>query len=203
LVICSETALLFLAEQFLRDKGILRPATSTFERIIGEQRTQAQQHIFERITNSLNRDVFFELDALLVVGDNAVSPLQQLKAPPGAPSPSAMKELMDKLAHIEETGILEIDLSWLNNNYQRSLAAYVRQCDVHRLREVERYHRYGAMACFLWQTYQDTIKKRKREDGKTRKRERQSFLSFSRFLAFTFSFLSQGDEYTRQAETSR
>ena len=150
-------ALFCLADQFLRDKDILRPATSTLERIIGEQRTQAQQHIFERITNSLNRGVLEQLDALLVVGDNAFSPLQQLKAPPGAPSPSAMKELMDKLAHIEETGILEIDLSWLNNNYQRSLAAYVRQCNAHRLREVEDYHRYGAMACFLWQTYQDTI----------------------------------------------
>ena len=150
-------ALLFLAEQFLREKGILRPATSTLERIIGEQRTQAQQHIFERITNSLKGGVLEELDALLFVGDDAVSPLQQLKVPPGAPSPSAMKELIDKLARIEETGILEIDLSWLNNNYQRALAAYVRKCDAHRLREVERYHRYGAMACFLWQTYQDTI----------------------------------------------
>jgi hypothetical protein len=39
-------ALLFLAEQFLWDKRILRPATSTLERIIGEQRIQAQQHIF-------------------------------------------------------------------------------------------------------------------------------------------------------------
>ena len=150
-------ALLFLAEQFLREKGILRPATSTLERIIGEQRTQAQQHIFERITNSLKGGVLEELDALLFVGDDAVSPLQRLKAPPGAPSPSAMKELMDKLARIEETGILDTELSWLNNNYQRALAAYVRKCNAHRLREVERYHRYGAMACFLWQTYQDTI----------------------------------------------
>jgi len=150
-------ALFLLAEQFLREKGILRPATSTLERIIGEQRTQAQKHIFERITNSLKGGVLEELDALLFVGDDTVSPLQRLKAPPGTPSPSAMKELMDKLARIEETGILEIDLSWLNNNYQRALAAYVRQCDAHRLREVERYHRYGAMACFLRQTYQDTI----------------------------------------------
>lgn len=68
-----------------------------------------------------------------------------------------MKRLMEKLARIEEIGIIDINLSWLNNNYQRSLASYVRQCDAHRLREVESYHRYGAMVCFLWQTYQDTI----------------------------------------------
>jgi len=124
---------------FFPENKHLRPATSTLERIIGEQRTQAQQHIFERITNSLKGGVFFELDALLFVGDDAVSPLQRLKAPPGVPSPSAMKELMDKLARIQETGILDTELSWLNNNYQRALAAYVRKCDAHRLREVEHY----------------------------------------------------------------
>jgi hypothetical protein len=52
---------------------------------------------------------------------------------------------------------VDINLSWLNNNYQRALATYVRKCDAHRLREVEPHHRYGAMVCFLWQTYQDTI----------------------------------------------
>jgi TnpA family transposase len=68
-----------------------------------------------------------------------------------------MKRLTEKLDRIEQTGVLEMDFSWLNNNYQRSLASYVRKCDAHRLREVEPFHRYGALVCFLWQTYQDTI----------------------------------------------
>ena len=189
-------ALLYRAEQFLRENRILRPATSTLERIIGEQRTQARQHIFEQITDSLSEDVKEKLDTLLIVGDDAFSLLQRLKEPPGTPSAATMKGLMDKLARIEETSILEINLSWLNNNYQRSLAAYVRTCDAHRLREVEPYHRYGAMVCFLWQTYQDTIKKRKREDGKTRKREKAVFslvFPFSRFHVF-IPFPRQGDE---------
>ena len=149
--------LLLRAEQFLREKRILRPATSTLERIIGEQRTLARDHIFSRITKDLPEGVDKKLDAMLRVGNDVVSPLQRLKEPPGVPSAPAMTKLTDKLSEIEETGVLAIDLGWLNNNYQRSLAAYVRTCNAHRLREVSPNRRYGAMVCFLWQTYQDTI----------------------------------------------
>ena len=68
-----------------------------------------------------------------------------------------MKRLTDKLAYIETTGILAVDLSWLNNNYQRALAFYVRGCNAYWLRQIEPNHRYAALVCFLWQTYQDTI----------------------------------------------
>ena len=154
----EQTNALFLrAEQFLQEQGILRPATSTIERIIGEQRTEASQYIFRRITDALEEGVANKLDNLLLVGDTTRSSLAILKEPPGAPSAPAMKILTEKLARIEETGVLEINLSWLNNNYQRSLASYVRKCDAHRLREVESFHRYGALVCFLRQNYQDTI----------------------------------------------
>ncbi|MBI1924236.1 DUF4158 domain-containing protein [Candidatus Poribacteria bacterium] len=43
-------ALRRLVEQFLRENRILRPASSTLERIIGEQRTAARRYIFEKIT---------------------------------------------------------------------------------------------------------------------------------------------------------
>ena len=150
-------ALLIRACEFLRDNYILRPATSTLQRIIGEQRIEAQRHIFNQITDALGQGGDKKLDALLLVGDMGVSALQQLKDPSRIPSASAMKRLTDKLACICATSILDIDLSWLNNNYQRSLASYVRTCDAHRLREVEPYHRYGAIVCYLQQTYQDTI----------------------------------------------
>jgi hypothetical protein len=68
-----------------------------------------------------------------------------------------MKRLADKLAYIEETSVLAVDLSWLNNNYQRALAAYVRKCNAYWLRQIEPAHRYGALVCYLLQTYADTI----------------------------------------------
>ncbi len=125
------SALFFSAEQFLKEQRILCPVPSTIERIIGEQRTQARQYIFKRITDALEGGVAGKLDNLLLVGDSTHSPLSLLKEPPGAPSAEAMKRLTEKLARIEETGVLEINLSWLNNNYQRSLAAFVRKRDAH------------------------------------------------------------------------
>lgn len=150
-------ALLLRAEQFLRDNRILRPATSTLQRIIGEQRTAARADIFAQITNDLPIQVIQRLDTLLSVEEGPFSALQQLKEPPGKASAAAMNRLADKLACIEETGVLGIDLSWLNNNYQRSLASYVRKCNAYWLRQIEPAHRYGAMVCYLLQTYGDTI----------------------------------------------
>ena len=149
--------LLLRCQQFLRENHLLQPAVSTLQRIIGEQRTLARQHIFKRVASALPKDVDNKLDALLEVGDDTTSPLQQLKDPPGKASAPAMKRLTDKLAYIETTGILEVDLSWLNNNYQRALSFYVRGCNAYWLRQIEPNHRYAALVCFLWQTYQDTI----------------------------------------------
>ena len=132
-------------------------SNENLERIIGEQRTQARQYIFKRITETLEEGVVRKLDNLLLVDDSTHSPLSLLREPPGAPSAPAVKKLTEKLAQIEQTGVLDIALSWLNNNYQRSLASYVRKCDAHRLREVESFHRYGALVCFLRQNHQDTI----------------------------------------------
>ncbi len=68
-----------------------------------------------------------------------------------------MKELTQKLNFIFSTGILDVDLSWLNNNYQRALTNYVKGCSAYRLRELNPPHCYAALTCFLWQTYQDTV----------------------------------------------
>src|SRR5690606_20194274 len=58
---------------------------------------------------------------------------------------------------IEETGILAIDLFWLNNNYQRSLTRYAQRFSADRMRQFVPARRYAVLVCFLWQTYRDTI----------------------------------------------
>jgi AbrB family looped-hinge helix DNA binding protein len=37
------------------------------------------------------------------------------------------------------------------------LARYARRCSADRLRDLQAEHRYGVLACFLWQVYRDTI----------------------------------------------
>jgi hypothetical protein len=65
--------------------------------------------------------------------------------------------LTKKLELIQEIGISELDIRWLNNNYQRSLAKYVMRCSVKRLKELEQGVRYTALICFLKQLRLDTI----------------------------------------------
>ena len=87
---------------------------------------------------------------------SSLSKLQQLKRLPSTPSTNALLNLAHKLESIKDLKILEINLSWLNNNYQRSLSKYVNRCSVHRLRELQPAHRYTVLICFLRQTGLDT-----------------------------------------------
>jgi uncharacterized protein DUF4158 len=145
------------AEQFLRESRILQPAPSTLDRMIGEQRRKAREHIFKRIAGSLPAEVVERLDDLLLAGEGNRSGLHALKEPPGVPCPAAVTRLANKLEAIRGLGVSEVDLSWLNNNYQRSLAKYARRCSAHKLREVEPSHRHAALICYLWETYRDSI----------------------------------------------
>ena len=151
-------ALHSLLEQYLIDHNILQPADYVLQRMIGEQRELAKQYIYEKITSSLPKETQQKFDGLLEVEENSASPLQQLKAVPRNPSPGALLELTYKLEQIASTGLLDIDLSWLNNNYQRILTNYVQQSSAYTLRDrIIPLHRYAAITCFLWQTYRDTI----------------------------------------------
>jgi TnpA family transposase len=146
------------AREFLRERRVLFPAESALLRLVGEQRRRAREHIVTRLAESLPPLVASALDALLEVRPGeATSGLQSIKANPANPSSGAMQALADKLAAVEATGILAVDLSWLNANYQRALFHYVRKGSVDRLHEVVRPRRLAALACFLRQSYRDAV----------------------------------------------
>lgn len=149
--------LLMRAEQFLKDHRFLQPARDTLDRIIVTQRTKARQFIFEKIYSQLDKKMIANLDSIIAVEDGKTSRLQQLKLPPDKASPKAMLALIRKLELIKEIKILEIEQSWLNNNYKRSLAKYCSRCSAHRLRQMKPSHRYAILVCFLWQTNRETI----------------------------------------------
>ena len=151
-------SLLARAREFLKGRRVLFPAESALLRLVGEQRRQAREHIVVKLAGSLSPGVVKALDGLLEVKEGrATSDLQAIKANPAKPSATAMQGLADKLAAIETTGILAVDLSWLNANYQRALFHYVRKCSTDRLREVARPRRLTALACFLRQSYRDAV----------------------------------------------
>src|SRR4051794_13484998 len=151
-------SLLSRAREFLKGRRVLFPAESVLLRLVGEQKKRAREHIVAKLAGALSPGVIKALDGLLEVKEaEAVSALQGIKANPARPSATAMQGLADKLAAIEATGTLAVDLSWLNANYQRALFHYVRKCSADRLRDAGRDRRLAALVCFLRQSYRDAV----------------------------------------------
>ncbi len=154
----EETGVLLVqARQFLKEAGILYPADERLKRLIMTVRKSAREYIFSRVTDSLSTDLKQRLDDLLETGDDRLTLFQTLKQPPGKASPAAMLRLTKKLEQLRTTTIHTIDLSWLNNNYQRVLAHYAETRSADRIRQLESKHRYAVLTCFLQQTYQETV----------------------------------------------
>jgi TnpA family transposase len=151
-------SLLARAREFLKERRVLFPADSALLRLVGEQKKRAREHIVTKLVGGLSPGVIKALDGLLEVKEGeAVSGLQGIKSNPANPSVTAMQGLTSKLADIEATGALAVDLSWLNANYQRALFHYVRKCSADRLRETGRDRRLAALVCFLRQSYRDAV----------------------------------------------
>lgn len=115
-------SLLLKATDFLRERQILNPADDTIIRLIQTQREKARLYMYERIASGTNSMIREKLDNLLVVEAETYSKLYQIKEVPKKPSARAMKSLAEKLAAIERTGALAVNLNWLNNNYKRYLS---------------------------------------------------------------------------------
>jgi TnpA family transposase len=151
-------SLLARAREFLKERHVLFPSDSSLLRLVTEQKKRARDHIAFKLADGLTPGVVKALDDLLNVKEGeAISGLQAVKANPAKPSPAAMQSLADKLTAIEATGVLKVDLSWLNANYQRALFHYVRKCSADRLREVAQPRRLAALTCFLRQSYRDAV----------------------------------------------
>jgi TnpA family transposase len=153
----STPALIAQAEAFLRTHSIVLPAGSTLRRVAGEQREQARHLVYTRLLALMPSALPPCLDALLQVEEAHASSLQALKAPPGVPSARALLRLLDKLDQIHATGVLALDLSWLNNNLQTTFARQVAQASAYRLRGLLAPQRYTLVVCFLRHTYRETL----------------------------------------------
>ena len=137
--------LLTQAKQFLVEQSVLYPSDEVLRRLVVKQRQAARDHIYERITQTLVQSVMAKLDGLLEVNDTHFTPLRTLKQPPGRPSPAAILRLTTKLEIVRQTEALDIDLSWLNNNYQRSLARYVSHRSANRLKQLRPFQDFESL----------------------------------------------------------
>ena len=125
---------------------------------LGAARHQARARLTHRMAERLSVPMRDRLDALVAVGDDQPhSPLQRIKASSSNPSVGGMKRLLARLALIEATGVLGIDVGWVNGNYQRILFHSVRIASAARIREMAAPRRHLALVCFLHQAWRDTL----------------------------------------------
>ena len=61
------------------------------------------------------------------------------------------------LRRIEATGVLGVNVDWVNGNYQRILFHSVRTASADRVRRMAAPRRHLALVCFLHQTWRDTL----------------------------------------------
>ena len=148
-------ALLSLVRDFLRKQSILEPAESTLRRLVQQERQKARDFVFDKIYDCLTAEHKKQLDQLLETGDKSYSELHRLKQASSRASATAIVKITEKLDKIKSTGILGIDLSWLNNNLQRWMNRHVRSATATRLRKLADKKRYALMVCFLKQHYLD------------------------------------------------
>ena len=146
------------AWEFLREQKIILPAESAITRIVGEQRARARQGVFEAVAETIPPILAERMDRLLIVDtETSTSGLQRIKETPGTPSANALLSLLGKIELIESTGALEVDISWLSRNYQRSMFHYARTGTVDLLRRLSQSRRRATLLCFLWQAYGDAV----------------------------------------------
>lgn len=144
-----------VAIQFLKEHKILSPTTDTLNRLIAEQRNNARKYIFDTVQSKLSASIVEKLNNLLTV-QTEYSGLEMLKRAPPIPSAKAILNLIQRLNIIKETEVLSIDLSNINNNYQKVFTREVRSYSISRLKELETTYRHTALICFLHQVHQDT-----------------------------------------------
>ena len=154
----EQTALLIARlQEYLRTNGILESAQDTMIRTVQTQREAARMSIYDKVAGALSEETRQSLDSLLETDDDTYSSLYYLKKSPGNPSPASFIKLTEILDQIKNTGILSVEMVWLNNNFQRSLARYARQCSIYRMKRLKEERRYTVLICFLCQLYQDTF----------------------------------------------
>lgn len=150
-------AILAKTKQYLFENKILKPSEDTLLRLIVGEKERAKGYIYQRIAEALPQETAATIDSLIDTDDTRTSPFQSLKLPPGRPSPLSILKIVERLEIAQSTGVLKTDISWLNNNFQRALARYAKQCTATRLRRLDQNHKYAVLVCFLWQNHLDTI----------------------------------------------
>jgi TnpA family transposase len=152
----QESVLKIKADQYLRQKRLLSPSENEYTQILKEQKTGARIEMFEKIHEKLTAVIISGLDDMLKPKPK-YSTVEKLKRTPKSVSTDTVNNLISRLQIIEKTGILDIDISFINNNYLRSMAGEVRRCSAAKIRGLNPEYRYSVLTAYLKSNYIETV----------------------------------------------
>lgn len=146
----GERVLLEMACLKLRQEGIVRPAISTLERVVGGMNELAYQETYRRLADLLTDSLKLQLDALLEV-DPILGSTRHRWLVQGATlnNPSAITMTVDKLTYLTTMGVPTWNTTPLPPNRQRRLALLARNRSNRHLERLPSYKRYAVLVAFL------------------------------------------------------
>ncbi len=121
------------ANHYLRENRTLYPNESEFSQILNSQRHKARRKMFDRIHEKISSETIASLDKILIPKPK-YSTIEKLKRSPKNASTASVQNLVSRLQIIEGCGILDIDISFINNNYLRALSGEVKRCSSAKIR---------------------------------------------------------------------
>ena len=155
----------------LKREKLLRPGVTVLERIVTSARQAARHRSLQVLRPILTAEVKARLDALLVTEDasdddtldsagsalEGHTTLHWLRQGATTSSPQAIQNATAKLTFLRKIGAADWDLSALNPNRVRRLAALGRRYTGQALRRMGPERRYPILVCFLRRAFVTTI----------------------------------------------
>lgn len=146
-----------LACEYLRREGLVRPGVTTVERAVIAARQQAITETYRIIAPQLTGRLD-ALDELLVVDETLeVTPLVWLRRHGPSPNAATIREQLAKIERLRPVGAADVDLSALNPNRIRHLAAIGHRMTPQALARLAAPRRYQVLAATVSATFTERI----------------------------------------------
>ena len=152
------TLLFHLACQWLHQHKILRPGITTVEKIVVTARQQAQEETYHQLNVLLTDERREVIDKLLTpIEDSSRTQHFWLRHGAVSNTPDAILNNIEKLQFLYALGVDQWNLSSLNPNRQKFLAAIGRRSNNQVLQRMTEMRRYPVLIAFLRQSLVDII----------------------------------------------
>jgi len=151
------SSLLEQACEWLHSRKIMRPTgISTIEKMVTKSRHEASVRTYKLLSSVLSPSVRAFLDRLLAVKSGSkLTRVQWLNDREVTNDTNAILAMLERYSYLKSHGVHSWNLSEINPNRRKLLAAIGRRSSAQALRTRRDESRYSILACMIWETSED------------------------------------------------